>query len=278
MVIQSLLNAGIPLADARNYGDLGCSEIVVCGKTCSGGNMGNVCLAMCLDLALHDGMQHWYYDGQTFHPAIHMKLGPHTGDPRTFRSMDQLRSAYSAQVRYFVDQLAVLDNILDHIQAELVPHVFYSLIVDGCIESGKDFTAGGAVYNQTSPLAAGPITASDSLAAVKTAVFEEQRISMEELLAELKRRGKTLVLATSKPEPFAREILDHFHLTSYFTYAAGATLDETRVKKEEVIAYAMESCGITDPGQVLMVGDRRHDIEGARANGVDSLGVLWPPW
>lgn len=185
VVIQSLLNAGIPLADARNYGDLGCSEIVVCGKTCSGGNMGNVCLAMCLDLALHDGMQHWYYDGQTFHPDIHMQMGPHTGDPRTFRSMDQLRSAYSAQVRYFVDQLAVLDNILDHIQAELVPHVFYSLIVDGCIESGKDFTAGGAVYNQTSPLAAGPITASDSLAAVKTAVFEEQRISMEELLAAL---------------------------------------------------------------------------------------------
>ena len=98
---------------------------------------------------------------------------------------------------------------------------------------------------------------------------------MGELLAELKRRGKTLVLATSKPEPFAREILDHFHMTSYFTYAAGATLDETRVKKEEVIAYAMESCGITDPGQVLMVGDRRHDIEGARANGVDSLGVLY---
>ena len=98
---------------------------------------------------------------------------------------------------------------------------------------------------------------------------------MEEMLGTLKQRGKTLVLATSKPEPFAREILEHFHLASYFTYAAGATMDETRVKKEEVIAYAMESCGITDPGQVLMVGDRRHDIEGARANGVDSLGVLY---
>ena len=98
---------------------------------------------------------------------------------------------------------------------------------------------------------------------------------MEEMLGTLKQRGKTLVLATSKPEPFAREILEHFHLASYFAYAAGATMDETRVKKEEVIAYAMESCGITDPGQVLMVGDRRHDIEGARANGVDSLGVLY---
>ena len=107
-------------------------------------------------------------------------------------------------------------------------------------------------------------------------IFENRVYNgMEEMLGTLKQRGKTLVLATSKPEPFAREILEHFHLASYFTYAAGATMDETRVKKEEVIAYAMESCGITDPGQVLMVGDRRHDIEGARANGVDSLGVLY---
>ncbi|WP_138303078.1 MULTISPECIES: HAD family hydrolase [Eubacteriales] len=98
---------------------------------------------------------------------------------------------------------------------------------------------------------------------------------MEEMLAELKRRGKTLVLATSKPEYFARQILEHFGLTRYFAYAAGATMDETRVGKDEVIAYAMDCCNITDPAQVLMVGDRFHDVEGARANSVDSLGVLY---
>lgn len=185
VVIQSLQNAGIPLEDARNYGDLGCSEIIVCGKTCSGGNMGNLCLAMCMDLALHDGVQHWYYDGKDFHPDVNVQMGPHTGDPRTFRDMEALRTAYSRQVRYFVRQLAILDNVLDNVQAELVPHVFYSLIVDGCVESGRDFTAGGAVYNQTSPLAAGPITASDSLAAVKRAVFEEGSVTMEELLQAL---------------------------------------------------------------------------------------------
>ncbi len=185
VVIQSLQNAGIPLEDARNYGDLGCSEIIVCGKTCSGGNMGNLCLAMCVDLALHDGVQHWYYDGKDFHPDVNVQMGPHTGDPRTFRDMEALRTAYSRQVRYFVRQLAILDNVLDNVQAELVPHVFYSLIVDGCVESGRDFTAGGAVYNQTSPLAAGPITASDSLAAVKRAVFEEGSVTMEELLQAL---------------------------------------------------------------------------------------------
>ncbi|MDD3347852.1 formate C-acetyltransferase/glycerol dehydratase family glycyl radical enzyme [Oscillibacter sp.] len=185
VIIQSLQNAGIPLEDARDYGDLGCSEIIVCGKTCSGGNMGNLCMAMCFDLAMHDGVQHWYYDGKDFHPDIHLQMGPHTGDPRTFRSMEDLRKAYSQQVRYFVKQLAILDNVLDNIQTELVPHVFYSLIVDGCIDSGRDFTGGGAIYNHTSPLAAGPITASDSLAAVKKAVFEDRMVSMEELLRAL---------------------------------------------------------------------------------------------
>lgn len=185
VIIQSLMNAGIPLEDARDFGDLGCSEIIVNGKTCSGGNMGNVCLAMCFDLALHDGMQLWYYNGKGFEEAVRVQMGPHTGDPRTFRTMEDLRRAYSEQVRWFVRQLAILDNTLDNVQAEMVPHVFYSLVVDGCIESGRDFTAGGAVYNQTSPLAAGPITAADSLTAVKKLVFDEKAVSMDALLAAL---------------------------------------------------------------------------------------------
>lgn len=185
VVIQSLMNTGIPLADARDYGDLGCSEIIVNGKTCSGGNMGNLCLAMCFDLAMHDGVQHWYYDGRDFHQDVNVQMGPHTGDPRDFQTMENLREAYSTQVAYFVKQLAILDNVLDNLQAEMVPHVFYSLVVDGCIESGRDFTRGGAIYNQTSPLAAGPITAADSLTAVKKVVFDEKTLSMGELLTVL---------------------------------------------------------------------------------------------
>lgn len=182
VAIQSLMNSGIPLEDARDYGDLGCSELIVCGKSCSGGNMGNLCLAMCFDLAVHEGVQHWYYDGKDFHPDVNVQMGPRTADPRTFTSMDEVRKAYSEQVHYFVRHLAILDNILDNVQAEMVPHVFYSLIVDGCIESGRDFTAGGAIYNQTSPLAAGPITAADSLTAVKKVVFDDKSMTMDELL------------------------------------------------------------------------------------------------
>lgn len=95
------------------------------------------------------------------------------------------------------------------------------------------------------------------------------------LLEELCAKGKRLVLATSKPELFAKRILAHFDLERYFTFAAGALMDETRTKKADVIAYALASCGITDPSSVLMVGDRLHDVEGAKACGMDSLGVLY---
>lgn len=98
---------------------------------------------------------------------------------------------------------------------------------------------------------------------------------IEDVLAELKRRGKTILLATSKPEFYAARILEHFHLREYFSYVAGATMDESRVEKKDVIAYGLEACGIRDVSGALMVGDRRHDIEGAQANGMDSLGVLY---
>ena len=96
-----------------------------------------------------------------------------------------------------------------------------------------------------------------------------------EMLAALRARGYRLVLATSKPEVFAKRILEHFGLSEYFTYAAGSLLDESRSHKHEVIAYAMETLNITDPTVCLMVGDRRYDVEGARVCGMEALGVLW---
>ena len=95
------------------------------------------------------------------------------------------------------------------------------------------------------------------------------------LLASLREKGKKLVLATSKPEPFAIRILEHFDLDGAFTFVAGALMDETRTAKSDVISYALKSCGISDPRRVLMVGDRLHDIKGAKACGLDSVGVLF---
>ncbi len=96
-----------------------------------------------------------------------------------------------------------------------------------------------------------------------------------ELLGTLKKSGKTLILATSKPEKFAKQILDHFDLAKYFEFVAGASMDESRNKKADVIRYALEMSGIDDPSRALMIGDREQDVTGAKLNGLDSLGVLY---
>lgn len=95
------------------------------------------------------------------------------------------------------------------------------------------------------------------------------------MLKKLKEDGRILLVATSKPELFAEQILKHFELYDYFDYVGGASMDEVRVKKSEVIAYVMEKMGIQDVNQMIMVGDREHDVLGARGNGIDCVGVLF---
>ncbi len=98
---------------------------------------------------------------------------------------------------------------------------------------------------------------------------------IEELLQELKQCGYQLLIATSKPHIYARKILEYFHMDQYFDFIAGSELDGTRNKKGDVIAYALKECHITDLSKVLMIGDRKHDIIGAKENNIACLGVLF---
>lgn len=98
---------------------------------------------------------------------------------------------------------------------------------------------------------------------------------IKNLLEKLKEEGKTLVVATSKPEEYSKKILEHFDLASYFDLICGSLMDESRSKKEEVISYAISSFSITDLRKVLMIGDRKYDILGAHANNIKACGVLY---
>lgn len=98
---------------------------------------------------------------------------------------------------------------------------------------------------------------------------------MRETLAALQAAGYTLAVATSKPEVYATRILEHFDIARYFTYIAGSTLTEARTAKPEVIAYVLEKLGDPPTSSCLMIGDRRYDIEGAHALGMDGCGVLF---
>lgn len=97
---------------------------------------------------------------------------------------------------------------------------------------------------------------------------------IEDMLGFLADKGVKLIVATSKPEKYAREILAHFALDRYFDDIIGATMDEKRNTKDAVIAYAIEKCKIV-PQNAIMVGDRLHDVLGAKANGMRSIGVLY---
>lgn len=96
-----------------------------------------------------------------------------------------------------------------------------------------------------------------------------------ELLTELQAAGCVLAMATSKPEPFARQIAEHFHLADRFTLIGGATMDGTRTAKRDVVRYVFDTLGVEEPSAAVMIGDRRYDIEGAAAEGIASIGVLW---
>jgi phosphoglycolate phosphatase-like HAD superfamily hydrolase len=94
------------------------------------------------------------------------------------------------------------------------------------------------------------------------------------LLADLRTAGVRLAVATSKAEPTAQRILAHFGLDEHFDVIAGASVDGTRAAKADVLAHALAQLQPL-PERVLMVGDRRHDVEGAAAHGIDAVVVGW---
>lgn len=96
-----------------------------------------------------------------------------------------------------------------------------------------------------------------------------------EMLSKLKDDGYRLAVATSKPEAFAKRILDKFELSQYFEFVGGSNMDSTRSNKADVITYTLENCKITDLSKAIMVGDKEHDIFGAKTVGIDSIGVLY---
>lgn len=96
-----------------------------------------------------------------------------------------------------------------------------------------------------------------------------------ELLSKLKENGKKLVVATSKPEEFSVRIIEHFGLSQFFENVCGSLMDESRSKKDQVIEYAIERNKIKDRSKILMIGDRKHDMIGAKKCGLSTCGVLY---
>ncbi len=99
--------------------------------------------------------------------------------------------------------------------------------------------------------------------------------NIEKMLRDLMENGKIIILATAKPKPFATIILKHFGLSKYFSLIVGAEFDGSLNYKKDIIAEVLKLAKIKDTGSAIMIGDRRHDIEGAKICGLQSVGVLY---
>ncbi len=98
---------------------------------------------------------------------------------------------------------------------------------------------------------------------------------VEEMLKVLKEKGKILLVATSKPEAAAKRILEYFGLAKYFDYIGGADYEGKLATKADVINYVFETMSITDRSNTIMIGDRYHDVNGAKAMGIECIGVTY---
>lgn len=171
ITIPMLLSRGLTREDARDYGIIGCVEPQVGGKTEGWHDAAFFSMAKVLELALHDGYCH----------ECEEQIGLHTGDMAEFQTFDDVMNAYRTQMAYFVNLLIHSDNAVDIAHAQRTPLPFLSSLVDDCIEKGKSLQEGGAHYNFTGPQGVGVGNVADSLAAMKKLVFEEKKVSLQEL-------------------------------------------------------------------------------------------------
>ena len=173
-VVAEMLRQGKRIEDARSGGISGCVETGAFGKE-SYILTGYFNLVKVLEITLNNGLD----------PQSDKRLGIETGDPVDFESMEELRQAFRQQLNHFIEIKMEGNHIIEEIYARSMPAPFLSLVIDDCIEQGKDYNAGGARYNTSYLQGVGIGTITDCFSAIKYHVFDEEQLTMAQLLAAL---------------------------------------------------------------------------------------------
>lgn len=174
--IQEMLRQGKSLQDAREGGCSGCIEVGAFGKEAYL-LTGYLNVPKILEVTLNNG-----YD-----PVTGKLVSIQTGDPRAFKSFEEVYQAFLTQLRYVVNQKMKVSNYIDRMFAKYAPATFLSLFIDDCIARGKDYYNCGPRYNTTYIQCTGLGTTTDSLSVLRTHVFEKKTFSMETILDAVKR-------------------------------------------------------------------------------------------
>ena len=175
-VVPALVAHGYPVEVARDYGIVGCVEPSIPGRSFLSTDAGLFNLPICMELALNRGRR-W---GGRF------TVGARTGDPVQFKSIDDVIEAFRVQLDLQVDRMIDDFHMVEQGNMDYHPTPLSSLLVEGCMESSKDLTEGGATYNSSGIQGVGVADVADSLAAIDTLVFRDARLSMSELLEALR--------------------------------------------------------------------------------------------
>ncbi|MCX7681716.1 MAG: glycyl radical protein [Anaerolineae bacterium] len=175
LVVQELIRQGKTIVDARQGGTSGCVETGAFGKE-NYNLTGYFNLPKVLEITLHNGVD----------PRTGRRLGLETGDPVRFETFDELFAAFERQLNYFVDIKIRGNAVIERLYARYMPAPFLSLLIDDCIAKGKDYHDGGARYNTSYIQGVGLGTITDALTAIKYHVFDQQTLTMEQLLAVLR--------------------------------------------------------------------------------------------
>lgn len=170
--VKEMVRAGKSLEDAREGGCSGCIEVGAFGKEAYL-LTGYLNTPKILEITLNNG----------FDPETKKQLGLKTGDPRDFKTFEELYDAWHKQMVYFVNLKLSVNNYIERMFSLYAPATFLSLFIDDCIENGKDYYSGGARYNTTYIQCTGLGTITDCFTTLKKHVFEDKRYTMDEVLA-----------------------------------------------------------------------------------------------
>lgn len=170
-VIPALKGKGISDADARNYAIVGCVELTTMGNNLGWSDAAMFNLVKALELALNDGVC----------TLTGKQMGAKTGTLKQFESYEDVLKALNTQVDFFFERMIRCCEVVERAHAELLPSPFLSCVIDDCMEAGVDVTAGGAHYNLSGIQAIQCANVADSLAALKTLVYDERIVDRAEL-------------------------------------------------------------------------------------------------
>ena len=199
-VIPAMEELGISEKDARNYAIVGCVELTTQGNNLGWSDAAMFNLNKILELTLNGGK--CLLTGE--------QLSENFGDLTTYKTFEELEKSFEKHLNIFMDKMVLACEKVEEAHINLLPSPFLSSVIDNCIEEGKDVTQGGAKYNFSGIQMIQVANLADSLWAVKKLVFDEEKISKEELLSALRDNFKgheiTRAVILNRAEKYGNDI------------------------------------------------------------------------